>query len=166
MTKKGHRKTGVGLALCGASVALSFGYSKNSVLAIAVIAMVSSSLPDDLECKWWMRGQRHSLIPHRTVTHWLAPWGCIAAWMIWDTLHRHLVNPYANVVILGIAFGCIGHILMDWMTPMGVPILSPFYRSSLRLFQSGNSAVETSVAGLTAIAGLFCLFFVAQLLSP
>lgn len=164
MTKRGHRKTGVGLALCGASIALAVGYSKTDVLAIALIAVVFSSFPDNLEIKWWMRGQRHSLIPHRTITHWLTPWVCLAAWMIWDANHQHVVNHYLNVFVFGVASGCVGHILMDLMTPMGVPVLSPFYRSSLRLIHSGNPTVESSVAGITAMAGLFCMFFVAQLL--
>lgn len=164
MTKMGHRKTGVGLALCGAAVALYSGYSGVEAIVVDIVAMAASSLPDSMEMKWWSRGQRYSLIPHRTATHWLLPWVSLATWLIWDIHHQQTVPIYANAILLGVAFGCIGHITMDCLTPMGVPIINPFSRSSLRLIKSGNPAVEGGVAAITAALGMFLL--ASAFLSP
>jgi len=156
MTKQGHYKTGAGLALCAGSAVLSAGYSPAQSGIVILLATASAALPDTMEIKWWRAGIRHSVIPHRTLTHWLAPW-CIAAFWSVCAGMNHTVNPYAAASLTGIAAGAIGHNLMDWLSPMGIPVLSPIRRSSLHLIHSGNPATETGVAILTLITGISAL---------
>jgi len=121
-----------------------------------MMAMASAALPDSMEIKWWRAGTRHSIIPHRTLTHWLAPWCMAAFWSAW-VLRNHTINLYVAALLTGVASGAIGHIMMDWLTPMGVPILSPTRRRSLHLVHSGNPAVETGIAAVTLVLGVLAL---------
>jgi len=155
MTRRGHYKTGIGLSLCAASIALWVGYSLVQATIIMVMAIVSAALPDTMEIKWWRRGVRHSVIPHRTLTHWLAPWLAACVWITWIGL-----NPYMGSLLFGVAAGATGHILMDWLTPMGVPVMSPFRRHSLRLIHSGHPVMETGVSVATFIVGIVMLTLV------
>lgn len=63
-----------------------------------------------------------SVIPHRTLTHWLS------FWML--ALVALITQPMSPGVFLfqGFSLGCVLHILLDAMTPMGVPVFWPTYR--------------------------------------
>lgn len=154
MTKQGHRKTGVGIALV-AAVATEHLFGWAHAVIVGVCAMLSSSLPDNMEIKWWTGGERHSVIPHRTLTHWMPMWLALAAWIGWRVAHGQvLVQPEADAALLGICAGALGHVLMDWMTPMGVPVgLLPWRRRSLRLLRSGSGA-ENMMAVIVFLAGV------------
>jgi len=156
MTRRGHYQTGIGLAMLAASAALRTGCSPAYAMLIMVVAMASAPLPDVLEIKRWRRGIRHCVIPHRTLTHWLAPWAALAWWLAW----KGTGHVWMDAILLGIASGAIGHILMDWLTPMGVPVLSPLNRHSLHLVHSGNPATESLAATLLFACGIASLFFV------
>lgn len=156
MTRRGHYQTGVGLALSAGAATIWTGFSPIQTLITIAVAMVAAALPDILEMKWYQRGIRHSVIPHRTLTHWLAPWTASALWITWS-VRNHGINPWIASALLGVVCGCIGHILMDWLTPMGVPVISPLRRHSLRLIHSGNLAVEGGIAVLLLAAGALAL---------
>lgn len=83
---------------------------------------------------------RHSLIPHRTLTHWPGFWivltvlSCALSLVLVDSL----LQAFACV---GIGF-CIAswlHLIMDIMTPTGIPLLTPFgNRTSLNLYKTAS----------------------------
>lgn len=91
-------------------------------LSAAISFVVGSKAPDWLEIRTWIMGRRLSLIPHRTITH---------TWWLWVLimLCSPLLlsgSPLALWLTLGFALGCLLHIGMDALTPMGVPVLNPF----------------------------------------
>lgn len=156
MTRRGHYKTGIGVSFCAASAVLWIGYPPVYATITMVLAMASAALPDDMEIKWWRRGERHSVIPHRTLTHWLAPWLVMLVWIAQETQSNGVSIAFA--ALFGLVSGAIGHILMDWLTPMGVPVLSPFRRQSLHMIHSGNRTTESVVALLSFGVGSTLLF--------
>jgi membrane-bound metal-dependent hydrolase YbcI (DUF457 family) len=139
-SKPTHFKAGW---LLGVVLASSTYFWKDNIAFSACVALgagLGSSLPDQLEIAWhegggrksgWFsfyyeEGIRHSLIPHRTITHWFVLWCVLLAWM---TL-RLMGDP--NMLDF-LAFGLVSsawlHIYMDSRTPMGIPILHPWKRS-------------------------------------
>jgi membrane-bound metal-dependent hydrolase YbcI (DUF457 family) len=162
MTKQGHFKTGVGVALSGAALMVWLGGTQTQAIVVALSAIASSSLPDNLEIKWWRRGERNSVIPHRTLTHWLSAWLMADAFMVYAMLQgRVILHPTADLFMLGASIGATGHILMDLTTPMGVPVgVNPFRRRSLMLLRSGATLSESVAGVVTFVAGLSALFLV------
>lgn len=102
-----------GIALAAAIIAQTDDY----FLAAGVV--VGATAPDWLEISKRVNGIRHSVIPHRTVTHWFLPWVTVLLYSImFEGAHWSLVS--------GFAIGGLLHISMDAATPMGVPLLNPF----------------------------------------
>lgn len=87
-----------------------------------------SSAPDWLEIAWRTgahRENRHSIIPHRTITHWMAMWAIVFGFC----LHRSI--SHQNILwlfVLGFSASALIHVLMDSATPQGVPWLHPYKR--------------------------------------
>jgi membrane-bound metal-dependent hydrolase YbcI (DUF457 family) len=81
---------------------------------------------------------RRSVIPHRTLTHWPPLWVIMTAacWSVLDETQDILLYTVASV---GIGFCAASwlHLIMDIMTPSGIPLISPFgSRTSLNLYKS------------------------------
>lgn len=107
------------------------GLSLSTLEAIpyAVGTLIGSTLPDWLELPIRRQGVRMSLIPHRTITHWVAPW-LVAGWFSVAHVMAHGGMWWWGVT--GVVAGVMTHLFLDWLTPMGIPIILPFSRSSAR----------------------------------
>jgi membrane-bound metal-dependent hydrolase YbcI (DUF457 family) len=116
------------------------------LMGIGVIA--GASLPDSLEMPSWYNSQRSSLIPHRTLTHWVPLW-LACAFVAW-----HLPDPWAHI-LLGVAIAAALHILVDFASPMGCPVINPFRRHRLKnpLYRTGESSEYPIIATALVIAG-------------
>ena len=163
MTKQGHYGFGVGVGLMtGAGVLRLTGSPVLSVMS-GMAALAASALPDALEMKWWQWGKRHSLIPHRTLTHWVPAWLGAATWLgaqLWGATEVSQRSMMLAVGI-GVASGCLGHCVADYMTPMGVPMgINPFRRRSARILTPCTSLKEAVAAvvmgGLGGLSLLAC----------
>lgn len=118
-------------AVAGPAVFVASGQPVLGVLA-ALFAVPGGTAPDWLECSWWAFGNRSSLIPHRTVTHWVAMWvGVLAYAMLKLCQHENGFWLLVWPVVAGFSIGALSHCLCDAMTSMGVPVLNPFTRKSL-----------------------------------
>lgn len=147
MTEDGHRLTGIGAALLGAALAhAAGGYAVPAIL----LALPGATAPDWLE---WPRrtagGSRTSVIPHRTLTHWVPLW-LIAAGFGWAMAE----NPVASG-LLGFAVGGLTHLAVDLPNPMGIPLWTPWRRVSLRLWVSGSHEIEQVLASW--VIGFFAM---------
>ncbi|WP_186214898.1 metal-dependent hydrolase [Burkholderia gladioli] len=92
--------------------------------------LCGSSSPDFLELPWWSWfGTRHSLIPHRTITHWMLAWVILTAW-VWLRLWRE--QSFWWCIAAGFCASSLLHVLMDYNTPMGVPVFHPWKRTRRR----------------------------------
>lgn len=118
MTRAGHHLTSLGAAAI--AFALAHRYGGDPWLAFC-LAIPGATAPDWLEVAWFSKGVRHSLIPHRTWTHWLLPWG----WLYGYALLSLDQQPWASAM-LGFAVGGLLHLLMDLPNPSGIRFLHPF----------------------------------------
>lgn len=144
MTGKGHRYTGVGTALMAAAAAR---LAELPELPAAVVAAVSTTVPDWTEIPFYRQGQRvGSLITHRTITHWPPLWLGVLGWALFQGgLH--------GAIGLGVAFGALAHILGDAPNPMGIPWLLPHQRLRIGkkgLWRSGQWE-RTIIVGFAAV---------------
>ncbi len=144
MTGRGHLATGFALSFA------TFYFSKE-VGAISWLAtifvIIGSTAPDWLE----IRSGEYTMIPHRTITHWLPLWvfGFLTAiyslspyyFSIFDYmtfLDSFILGEIAASCLLGFSIGGLLHLLFDLPNPMGIPVLTPIHRFSLKLWNSGS----------------------------
>lgn len=133
----GHHATGVGAAMI--AYAVVYGCKLDYGWFAAIAAYSGSSAPDWLEIpnvkKGWFGGVkrdgngdmiRTSVIPHRTITHWLPAW---IAFFVMSLIHIH--DNFLWGTGFGFALGGLVHLLVDIPNPMGIPIFSPFHRYKL-----------------------------------
>jgi membrane-bound metal-dependent hydrolase YbcI (DUF457 family) len=95
-------------------------------LVISILA--GSTAPDWMEIPYFSKtlNTRVSIIPHRTVTHWLLLWGGILFYCLIDW--NNPLTPYDPMIliVLGFSMGAVTHCIMDWLTADGVPVFVPF----------------------------------------
>lgn len=156
MTRSGHHFTSLGAAAIAFSVA--HRHHGHPWLA-AMLAVSGATAPDWLELAWFRKGVRHSLIPHRTWTHWLLPWG----WLYGYAFLSLDLQPWASAA-LGFAVGGLLHLLMDLPNPSGIRFLHPFRQRITLNWWRGDQMVTPLVllswaAGAAALqwAGLISL---------
>lgn len=144
-SKSVHRASGCCLALLlGALYYNRTGME--SAIAIGVGALTGSSLPDQMEIAWYVGGSkksgwfgrreegvRHSLIPHRTITHWLLLWCCLTVAAV---AYLAMQKTMAALFLAGLTLSGLLHVCLDARTPMGVPWMHPYKRTPARLKES------------------------------
>lgn len=144
MTGNAHRLFGLAFGTTvGAAITPLHG--GGAALALVVMSLPGSTAPDWME----IRLGPTTLIPHRTLTHWLLPWagGAVAAgtWLG--------KAPVPAAALLGFVIGGLAHIAGDLGTPSGVPIWHPWKRYSLNLWDGGTSEFWP-VLGAWLLAGI------------
>jgi inner membrane protein len=119
-----HVIFGVGLSLLAAKVTAA-----DSLPLVVAAGAVGSLLPDIDHPKstfgkviWPISGIIGGIFGHRGITHSLLAVLAVA-WFLWGHL-----PPWG----LGLAVGYLSHLLADWLTPSGVPLMWP----SRRMFHS------------------------------
>lgn len=152
MSPTGHKFTAAALAV---ALALPLFRAQLFLEAAMVAAgvMLGARAPDWAEFARWHNDRRYSLIPHRGPTHWPGTWlaGLIASLVYLDSPYREAAAGFFAAALL--------HLVMDIMTPTGIPLLHPFDRKrSLKVYRSGAFLPEAS---LTAICWVGALAVVA-----
>jgi inner membrane protein len=115
LSKSGHFLTAAALAY-----AL---YERSASPTLALGTLLGSSFPDVGELVRFRGRWRSSLIPHRTLTHWMPLYILIifALPNVLPGLPRQIVN-----FVSGICTASLLHIALDMLSPAGVPVLNPF----------------------------------------
>ena len=162
MTGKGHWGTGVALTFA----TYTFTESLGAIAWLATICSVfGSTAPDWLE----IRSGGNTLIPHRTITHWIPLWLILFFWSVFSIdpnyfeflsyfsfLDNYALNETVRDCLLGFSIGGLLHLLFDLPNPMGVPFLTPFHRISLNLWKSGS--MEKSIVVFVFIVSISYTF--------
>lgn len=152
MQKISHTLVGV---FSGVAVAAWYPtYAQAAWIGLGLFA--GCNAPDWLEVSSYKHGVgRVSLIPHRTLTHWLPAWMVIAAVLVYITQQQLI---WFVTLTLGFVLGGILHLLTDLPNPTGVPILTPFKRSrvSLNWWKSGSFGDVVTVLVVMTAAGYSC----------
>lgn len=165
MTGKGHVLTGL---ICTIA---TYAFMKNEFdlntigKALGVAGMIfGSTAPDWMEIRKKTGG---TIIPHRTITHWLPLWVLLFMFSVSNlpsqgivpydvfkiakdsVLNLDSITTYVFAFLTGFSLGGLLHLATDIPNPMGIPILTPKNRFSLKLWESGKN--ETFIA--------FCVLF-------
>lgn len=139
-SKRVHKIAGIALGSLGGMLILMVA-DLGPAIGYLVGAILSSSLPDQMEIKWhtgggekfsfWGKkykdGVRHSLIPHRTITHWLLLWLALACFATSEFIQNQDV---VSAGFCGAALSSLLHVVMDSRTKDGVPWFHPYKRTS------------------------------------
>lgn len=112
------------------------------VTLVALGILLGARGPDRLEIPSLNKSTkvRCSVIPHRTLTHWPPLWVLITA-ACWTVLAETQDILSYTIASVGIGFCAAGwlHLVMDFMTPAGIPLIWPFgSRSSLNLYKTAE----------------------------
>ena len=138
MFKGGHTFVGIGVA----GFLSAFEPTLMGKALVAVGAMAGTSAPDWLEISHAVkvRGKwvRKSVIPHRTITHWVPPWIALAVWAYVSDIN----------LLWGFAVAALMHLATDIPNPSGIPVISPFKNTSLYWWKSGENDVVLSMIAL------------------
>ncbi|MBQ9451879.1 MAG: metal-dependent hydrolase [Desulfovibrio sp.] len=90
---------------------------------------------------------------HRGTTHWCGWWLVLCA----AALSASGLGSAVREIVLGLGLGGLSHVLLDMLTPTGVPVL-PFSRQpklSLRLCATGSPGEFCLLVCIVAAAWLF-----------
>lgn len=153
MSPTGHKFTAAALA-CALALPLFQAQLFLEAAMVAAGVMLGARAPDWTEVARWHNEQRYSLIPHRGPTHWPGTWliGLIASLVYLDMPYREPAAGFFAAALL--------HLVMDVMTPTGIPLLHPFARKvSLKVYRSGAFLPETALTVLCWVGAL--MVFVA-----
>jgi len=132
MQWKNHR-----LTTCAVTYALTGSFPATA------IATASSMLPDVLELK---------LLKHRTLTHY--PWIPIAsAILMWHSMQS--APGYVTYILFFVLIGYIGHLVEDFLSKSGIPVLSLSRKVGCGLYVTHNPSEQVVALGIVAGAILY-----------
>lgn len=112
-------------------------------------AMLGARAPDWSEMAKWIDGRRYSLLPHRGPTHWPGTWivGLVLSWLFLPPLYQAAATGFFAAALL--------HLVMDILTPTGIPLWHPFARKrAFRVYRSGAFLPELLLTLLCWISAL------------
>lgn len=116
------------------AIILSAVIDNNHIPAI-VACCFGATAPDWLEIARTDKdtGVRYSIIPHRTITHWLP------AWVILLVASAFFMPGFFAAIGVGFALGGLTHLAFDAPNPRGIPVWNPYQNKSLNLWPSGTN---------------------------
>ena len=189
MTAFGHYITALTMGVVGSVIIIHPEYDSNWVLAfgdavrwaadstahgilyapVCVVALcfmfgcaMGAWAPDWTEFAFFYRGYRQSFIPHRTLTHTVTLWIFLSITACWfmisvDTPWHYLLSWLA----FGFTLAGLLHVLIDMLSPTGVPILKPFGpRASFRVYCTGDfSELKVTVPFVLSGVGFITLLW-------
>lgn len=160
MTGKGHTWVSLAFSIATYKIGLDLGVTP---LLVSAATIVGGTAPDWMEIRKKSGG---TVIKHRTITHWLPLWlmlfffsyGLIVKDETLMQIYDFNVNVHIQSFLLGFSIGGLLHLLVDLPNPMGIPILTPTRRFSLKLWKSGKFEVPIVTAFF-----VFSLYYIGVL---
>jgi inner membrane protein len=135
------------------TAALALGLSPGGVLAACVGAVLPDALDQRLAKLALTKRARQRVFNriHRGVTHWFGWW---LALFITAAAAAHF-SPAAAGTLAGVGFGGVSHIILDMLTPQGVP-LRPFSREGRFSFNLCATGSVGEYCFLACMVGMAC----------
>lgn len=101
----------------------------------------------------------NKLVGHRGATHTLLAMVIVSLALFMLNLSLPLnLQPFGWSVVLGVTVGYFSHILLDALTPSGVPLFAPFIKSSIRFAKLTTGKYDFFVS-LFMIIGTGCILY-------
>ncbi len=110
-----------------------------SALKLPVLPAVLGALLPDVDLKKGLpkfRQNRTLFNSHRGITHHLL---IVPLLLLLSLIVKDFVNQQAGIYLLSFTCGYASHLLLDALTPLGIPYKTGYYpRLSLKLFKTGK----------------------------
>ncbi len=130
-----HQAGGLAVAIAACAVGVP--------TVIGASMYFGASAPDWMEMPRWKGGYRFSIIPHRTLTHWPVPWIALILYAMYLPHDAMLLSQ----ILIGFSIGALLHIVMDSMTPMGVPVFVPWHRYGFAMMAPFSAVASVVLVG-------------------
>lgn len=75
---------------------------------------------------------RTSIIPHRTITHWLPAWIALLVYSYGAMMHTSGYQYINFLILFSFSVGGVLHLMLDFPNPTGIPIINPFKTYKVR----------------------------------
>lgn len=160
MTGKGHTWVSLVFSIATYKMGMQLGMTGIDPLLISIGTILGGTAPDWMEIR---KANGGTVIKHRTITHWLPIWlgifllffGLITKSPILYDIYKFNVNSHVLAFFFGFGIGGLLHLLVDIPNPMGIPILTPTRRFSLKLWKSGKFEIP-----IVTVFFLFSLYYI------
>ena len=165
MSPRGHYLTALTAGIAATAVWMHAGTGADAPGVAGGAALMGgfilgSRAPDVLEIASFVGGKRVSVIPHRTLTHWIPLWilALVGVYMLWRSPHTAI---WSRALVTGFCLAGGLHVLMDFMSPTGVPLLLPTARHRVRMpvYHTGKIGEQFVVMAFIAVVSFSTLFF-------
>jgi len=167
VSPRAHRLTALGLGVTLDAAWLGRAPASHAPGLIPILLVLAGTLlgaraPDVLEVATFVGGRRASVIPHRTLTHWIPLWvaALYGMWRLWQLP----VRPGVLAFTLGFTAAGALHVATDFLTPIGVPLWLPlpYRRIRMPLCHTGNLPEEALVSALLIVFALAAVFLLVH----
>ncbi|RIY31042.1 hypothetical protein CKF54_08000 [Psittacicella hinzii] len=159
MYRKGHMITGINLGVCLTIGAINW-FNVPYLIAIVsgYLTYKGSMAPDYLEMRWFDREKQEirSIIPHRTITHWLLLW---VACMVFAGYKFYQGGVWWLLPFAYCAGGVL-HILLDLPNKKPIPIFLPVGGTCLKWWASNEKQGIICLITSLLMAGFIYLSFI------
>lgn len=126
---------------------------------ISTVTMVIANIAPDLDVVTFIKGPKTFYKYHREVTHSLL--GSVVLWLL-ITTGVYFFTPFNNlpVIMAMVGLGLMGHLLLDSLTPWGLPLFYPFTskKYGFDLIWFFDPALIATMVGGTYLAYLYPLY--------
>lgn len=137
------------------AAALALHLPPAALVAVAVGAVLPDVLDQRLAGLALTRRGRQSLFRaiHRGTTHWFGWWLLLSVAALMPSTLASILRDMA----LGLSLGGLSHVLLDMLTPAGVPLF-PFSRHSVLTFKLCTTGSLGEYAFLVCVLAASCFF--------
>ncbi len=161
MTGKGHTWVSLVFSIATYKMGTQIGLTGIDPVLVSIGTILGGTAPDWMEIR---KSNGGTVIRHRTITHWLPLWLCAFFFVLgiltknsnlYDIWNFDIISSHFWAFLFGFSIGGLLHLLVDIPNPMGIPILTPNRRFSLKLWKSGKFEIPIVTAFL-----LFSLYYI------
>lgn len=172
MLGKTHKVGGVCTgAVTSALLIKHTNLSEQALLLVPVILLTATigSLLPDIDHPNSILGRRfkpishivNKLFGHRGATHTLMAWIVVTIALFGGNLFLpESLQPLGMAGVLGTSTGYLNHLLLDSLTPAGIPLMAPFNRKKFRLARIPTGKYEGPVSIAIIAVSLFFLYLI------
>lgn len=130
-------------------------------------SMFGSLLPD-IDHPNSMMGRRvkpiskllNKTVGHRGATHTILALVMVIVFLFMINLSLPIqIQPFGWSIVLGTGVGYFSHLLLDALTPSGVPLFAPFYRKSIRIARLTTGRYDSIVSTFMIILTVLYMLY-------
>lgn len=101
----------------------------------------------------------NKLLGHRGATHTLLVMMILSVLLFMLNISLPIaLQPLGSTVVIGVTAGYFSHILLDALTPSGVPLFAPFIKKSIRFARLTTGKYDSFVSAVMVLGTIWILY--------